>query len=112
MNGDSTPTKPDASDVYRCNRCGIESKEPSCFVGVAKKGPQRFAVTCVTCTSDAGHRKPLGAFLGDAHETRGFLGFDSTSIASIDVGGVRLRRRRIAVHGYLWIRSEDFIRVR
>jgi Zn-dependent protease len=53
MNGDSTPTKPDASDVYRCNRCGIESKEPSCFVGVARKGPQRFAVTCITCIRDA-----------------------------------------------------------
>src|SRR5258708_2809835 len=56
----------------------------------------------VTGTGDAGHRKPLEAFLGDAHETRGFLGFDSTSVASIDVGGVRLRTRRTAVH---WVHS-------
>jgi hypothetical protein len=69
----------------------------------AEHGPQACGRLGVTGTGDAGHRKPLGAFLGDAHETRGFLGFDSTSVASIDVGGVRFRRRLIADHRYILV---------
>jgi len=38
-----------ANAVYRCHQCGIVSGEPSCFVGVSRKGPQLFAVTCITC---------------------------------------------------------------
>lgn len=49
--------------LYRCNRCGIESAEPTCFVGVTKKGPQRLAVTCITCVADAKARTgPAVAF--------------------------------------------------
>jgi Zn-dependent protease len=36
--------------LYRCNRCGIESAESSCFVGAARSARQRYAVTCITCS--------------------------------------------------------------
>jgi len=38
-----------SAPIYRCSRCGIESKEPTCFVGVAGKGAPVPAVTCITC---------------------------------------------------------------
>ncbi len=30
--------------TYRCMQCGIESKEATCFIGVAAKGPQRYSL--------------------------------------------------------------------
>jgi hypothetical protein len=36
--------------LYRCIQCGIESKEATCFVGIAAKG----SVEAVTKESDAG----------------------------------------------------------
>ncbi len=56
----------DTRIVYRCNRCGIESAEPTCFVGVSKKGLQRLAVTCMTCTADAKVRTGARAAFGVA----------------------------------------------
>jgi len=35
--------------IYRCNRCGIESLEPTCFLGGATQAPRGHALTCVTC---------------------------------------------------------------
>ena len=57
---------PDAIVHYRCNRCGIESAEPTCFVGVSKKVPQRGAVTCITCIADAKARIGPGTAFGIA----------------------------------------------
>jgi hypothetical protein len=36
--------------VYFCNRCGIESKEPTCFAGAVRKDSQQRAQTCITCS--------------------------------------------------------------
>jgi hypothetical protein len=43
----STSAAPDI--VYRCNICGIESPEVSCFAGIATQGPHRLSGTCITC---------------------------------------------------------------
>jgi Peptidase family M50 len=52
-NDSPTPT------IYRCSQCGIESREPTCFIGVAKRGPQKYAVNCITCNQPA----PVGSTL-------------------------------------------------
>jgi tetratricopeptide (TPR) repeat protein len=84
----STSVRPNA--VYRCNQCGIESLESSCFVGVSRKGPQRFAVTCITCSQPTEPNGALPMFFGvlgaallpilflvgfrDRHSRMGFVG--------------------------------------
>jgi Tetratricopeptide repeat len=44
MNDSSSP-----ESIYRCNRCGIETREPTCFVDGASRAPRGLAVTCITC---------------------------------------------------------------
>jgi hypothetical protein len=36
--------------VYSCIRCGIESQEVTCFVGITKSGRQQSVHTCITCS--------------------------------------------------------------
>jgi peptidase M50-like protein/tetratricopeptide repeat protein len=48
--------------LYRCIQCGIESKEATCFVGIAAKGPQRYPVKCITCTQSEESRGHLRQF--------------------------------------------------
>jgi hypothetical protein len=55
MTTDASP----APTIYRCSQCGIESGEPTCFTGVAKRGPQKYAVNCITCNQPA----PVGSTL-------------------------------------------------
>jgi hypothetical protein len=53
--------------VYRCIQCGIESKEATCFVGIAAKGPQRYPVKCITCTQPVepgGHLRQFLSIFG------------------------------------------------
>ena len=53
-------------DLYRCTRCGIESTERSCFVGITSDEIQRYAGTCITCNRDpqvTGTWRSLSRFL-------------------------------------------------
>ncbi|MGO9935303.1 MAG: site-2 protease family protein [Steroidobacteraceae bacterium] len=50
--------------LYRCVQCGIESKEASCFVGIAVKGPQCYPVKCITCTKPVESGGHLRQFFG------------------------------------------------
>jgi len=50
--------------LYRCIQCGIESREASCFAGIATKGPQQFAGTCITCNQSVRPIRPTQMILG------------------------------------------------
>jgi Zn-dependent protease len=57
---------PSPDSIYRCNRCGIESSEPTCFLDGETRAPSGLAVTCITCTqsrrSSPGLRLVAGLF--------------------------------------------------
>jgi hypothetical protein len=53
-NPSDRPTATTAEPIYRCNICGIESPEASCFAGIATEGPYRLHGTCITCNQPAG----------------------------------------------------------
>jgi len=57
---------PPSDSIYRCNRCGIESSEPTCFLDGETRAPSGLAVTCITCTqsrrSSPGLRLVAGLF--------------------------------------------------
>jgi tetratricopeptide (TPR) repeat protein len=41
-----------AEIIYRCHRCGIESVETTCFVGLGSKGTPSRKISCVTCAGN------------------------------------------------------------
>jgi Zn-dependent protease len=60
----SSPSASPDDVVYRCKICGIESCETSCFAGIATKGPQQFAGTCITCNQSVRPIRPVQIVLG------------------------------------------------
>jgi hypothetical protein len=57
MDSEIPSAAPAADIVYRCNICGIESPEVSCFAGIATQGPHRLSGTCITCNLPFGGRE-------------------------------------------------------
>jgi Zn-dependent protease len=51
--------RPSPDSIYRCNRCGIESREPTCFLDGEMRAPRGLAVTCITCNQSHGSSRGL-----------------------------------------------------
>src|SRR6266404_77743 len=56
--------RPFPDSIYLCNRCGIESREPTCFLDGEIRTPRGLAVTCITCTQSHGSSRGLRLVAG------------------------------------------------
>jgi hypothetical protein len=65
---ESPAKNPPVEVVYRCSRCGIESNETTCFVGIPTKASQ-FVRTCITC----GQLAPTTSHLSNVFAIFGIL---------------------------------------